>query len=264
MECIPNDPTYPFYSSLDLVSNFSFPNIIQDNNIINNGGYEIGFEGLNDLELEKAPPLMLCLDDDDSDQRKDKHVIQENKIELESSEEKLGNNNNNISKALSKEIISKYFYMPITRAAKELNVGLTLLKKRCRELGIKRWPHRKLMSLQTLIKNVQELGKKGGDACNEGKLREAIQILEQEKKLMEEKPDLQLETRTKRLRQACFKANYKKRKLMNNNLNNYDMISPQFLSASTSIDDNVNVYGISKDDEYVDGIMDVMNFPYFN
>lgn len=45
--------------------------------------------------------------------------------------------------------------MPITQAAKELNVGLTFLKKRCRELGIRRWPHRKLMSLQTLINNVQ-------------------------------------------------------------------------------------------------------------
>lgn len=58
-------------------------------------------------------------------------------------------------KILSREAISKYFYMPITQAAKELNVGLTLLKKRCREVGIRRWPHRKLTSLQTLIKNVQ-------------------------------------------------------------------------------------------------------------
>ncbi|KAL2244223.1 UNVERIFIED_CONTAM: Protein RKD1 [Sesamum indicum] len=59
------------------------------------------------------------------------------------------------SKKLSKKTIAQYFYMPITQAARELNVGLTLLKKRCRELGIRRWPHRKLMSLQTLIKNVQ-------------------------------------------------------------------------------------------------------------
>ena len=59
------------------------------------------------------------------------------------------------SSMLSKQAISQYFYMPITQAAKELNVGLTLLKKRCRELGIRRWPHRKLMSLQTLIRNVK-------------------------------------------------------------------------------------------------------------
>lgn len=46
------------------------------------------------------------------------------------------------------------------------------------------------------------------------KLRDAIAILEQEKKMLEEIPDLQLEDKTKRLRQACFKANYKKRRLM--------------------------------------------------
>ncbi|CAA2986806.1 Hypothetical predicted protein [Olea europaea subsp. europaea] len=109
-------------------------------------------------------------------------------------------------KILSKETIPQYFHMPITKAVRELKLGLTLLKKRCKELGIGRWPHRKLMSLQTLIKNVQEEG--------EGKLRDAIQILEQERKLMEEVPDLQLADKTKRLRQACFKVNYKKRKLM--------------------------------------------------
>ncbi|KAL1541623.1 protein NLP1-like [Salvia divinorum] len=117
---------------------------------------------------------------------------------------------NKNSKKLTREMISQYFYMPITQAARELNVGLTLLKKKCRELGIRRWPHRKLMSLQTLIKNVQEFGKEEG----EGKLQESLEILEQEKKLMEEIPDLQLEEKTKRLRQAFFKANYKKRKLM--------------------------------------------------
>ncbi|KAI3673410.1 hypothetical protein L6452_39529 [Arctium lappa] len=112
---------------------------------------------------------------------------------------------------LSREMISRYFYMPITQAAKELNVGLTLLKKRCRELGIRRWPHRKLMSLQTLITNVQELRKSTGNKSEE-KLQEAVALLEKERKKMEEIPDLQLEDNTKRLRQACFKANYKKRK----------------------------------------------------
>lgn len=118
-------------------------------------GYGNGFEGLHDLELEKAPPLPpplppplgLCHDDSNHQTRED---LVENKNVFQEKE-----NNNNVSKTLTKEIISQYFYMPITRAAKELNVGLTLLKKRCRELGIQRWPHRKLMSLQTLIRNVQ-------------------------------------------------------------------------------------------------------------
>ncbi|KAI4341447.1 hypothetical protein MLD38_026172 [Melastoma candidum] len=116
------------------------------------------------------------------------------------------------AKGLSKKAISRYFYMPITQAAKELNVGLTLLKRRCRELGIRRWPHRKLMSLQTLIKNVQEIG--GESESCVGKKNIVVEILEQERKLLEEVPDVQLKEKTKRLRQACFKANYKKRKIL--------------------------------------------------
>lgn len=55
--------------------------------------------------------------------------------------------------------------------------------------------------------------KEGGLESAE-KLRYAIDALEREKKVVEEMPDMQLEDGTKRLRQACFKANYKKRKLM--------------------------------------------------
>lgn len=51
---------------------------------------------------------------------------------------------------------------------------------------------------------------------NEGEeeTREALKNLEKEKKLLEESPDKELQGETKRLRQACFKSNYKKRKLM--------------------------------------------------
>lgn len=51
---------------------------------------------------------------------------------------------------------------------------------------------------------------------SERKLREAIELLEEERKTMEKVPDMQMEDNTKRLRQACFKANYKKRKHMEN------------------------------------------------
>ncbi|XP_010555736.1 PREDICTED: protein RKD4 [Tarenaya hassleriana] len=98
--------------------------------------------------------------------------------------------------------IRKYFHRPITVAAKELNVGLTVLKKRCRELGIVRWPHRKLKSLNSLINNVKNLGMPVDEVAN----------LEEHKRLIEEEPDAELTDRTKRLRQACFKANYKRRR----------------------------------------------------
>lgn len=73
---------------------------------------------------------------------------------------------------------------------------------------------------------LQELGKEEGQE-NEEKLRNAIEILEREKKLLEEMPDMQLEDNTKRLRQACFKANYKKRKLnMEPHSSSFSRVSP--------------------------------------
>ncbi|GFY84063.1 RWP-RK domain-containing protein [Actinidia rufa] len=85
--------------------------------------------------------------------------------------------------------------------AKELKVGLTVLKKRCRELNIMRWPHRKIKSLKSLIHNVKELG-----------LTTEIEMLEEHRRMLEKLPELELTERTKKLRQACFKANYKKRR----------------------------------------------------
>ncbi|XP_057787847.1 factor of DNA methylation 5-like isoform X2 [Salvia miltiorrhiza] len=58
-------------------------------------------------------------------------------------------------KKLSRQMISQYFCMPIAQAAKQLNIGLTCLKRRCRELGIPRWPYRKRRSLQIRNKDVQ-------------------------------------------------------------------------------------------------------------
>ncbi|XP_016448453.2 protein NLP4-like [Nicotiana tabacum] len=67
------------------------------------------------------------------------------------------NNNGRHKKSDTLELdeIQRYFHVPINKAAKELRVGLTVLKKRCRELNIMRWPHRKIKSLQTLIDSVK-------------------------------------------------------------------------------------------------------------
>jgi hypothetical protein len=40
--------------------------------------------------------------------------------------------------------------MPISQAANELKVGVTVLKRCCRQLGISRWPYRKLESMQRI------------------------------------------------------------------------------------------------------------------
>lgn len=60
-------------------------------------------------------------------------------------------------------------------------------------------------------------------------MKESLEILEQEKRLMEQIPDIQLEDKTKKLRQAFFKANYKKRKLMQGRL-----ITPTTTTTTTT------------------------------
>eukprot|EP00897_Mesotaenium_endlicherianum_P007043 jgi/Mesen1/6367/ME000328S05640 len=106
--------------------------------------------------------------------------------------------------------LSQYFLMPITAAAKRLGVGLTVLKKRCRELEFERWPHRMLMSLDSLIANIQDLAK-GPDGTSSEPVLIAVQELQKQRALIMTAPALGLGFRTKRLRQACFKAQYKRR-----------------------------------------------------
>lgn len=95
---------------------------------------------------------------------------------------------------------------------------------------------------------LQELGKVEGEE-SEPKLREAIDILERERKLLEEMPDMQLEKKTKRLRQACFKANYKKRKLMGM----VDRQSP--CSSRHACFDATIAYEMGTDDEEIKSLM---------
>ncbi|GMP33449.1 hypothetical protein CsSME_00006763 [Camellia sinensis var. sinensis] len=236
-------PTHPSCSTLDLVPS---PSAIQEDFLF---GYGNGYGVLNQ---EKSPfgfeiephsqnqPLLLC----DNNAETQEEYVKEKRVNNKRCREEKSNS----SKTLSRKTISEYFYMPITQAAKEMNIGLTLLKKKCRELGIRRWPHRKLMSLQTLIKNVQEMDK-GETKGAEGRLKEAIDVLEQERKLMEEVPDMQLEDKTKRLRQACFKASYKKRKLMGAVDPHSSSSSSSSIRASNTNATTVDFYGTWEDEE---------------
>ncbi|CAM0944199.1 unnamed protein product [Alopecurus aequalis] len=106
---------------------------------------------------------------------------------------------------LTFELVSQYFCMPMKQAGEELNVGVTHLKRKCRELGIPRWPHRKVKSLETLIKNAQELGKPNIE----------VEKVQRKKLLIEERPGhVELDQEMKLLRQACFKEKFKRRRLV--------------------------------------------------
>lgn len=53
------------------------------------------------------------------------------------------------------EELRKHFYLPLTEAAKHSGVSSTVFKKICRKNGIRKWPHRKLKSLQSKILDLQ-------------------------------------------------------------------------------------------------------------
>ncbi|KAI3504660.1 hypothetical protein L2E82_46592 [Cichorium intybus] len=206
------------HQEISTMNSLSFPN--QEMNSLGFPNQEVYMMNTFGFSYQTQPVIMATKDVKNKEETKMVRNVceqQQKKLDQQVDNGNIGDrgcdSNYPLRMALSKEMISQYFYMPISDAAKELNVGITLLKKRCRDLGIRRWPHRKLMSLQTLITNVkQELGTSSGNGVDQEKLQEAIMRLENEKKKMEEVPDLQLEDNTKRLRQACFKANYKKRK----------------------------------------------------
>jgi len=55
------------------------------------------------------------------------------------------------SSSLQFDEIKKHFYVPQTTAAKNMNVGLTLFRKRCKELEITKWPYIKFKIVMSLI-----------------------------------------------------------------------------------------------------------------
>ncbi|GJM86826.1 hypothetical protein PR202_ga02721 [Eleusine coracana subsp. coracana] len=134
-------------------------------------------------------------------------------IRPKSDKTKKGRDMRRSSEALTFELVSRHFCMPINQAAKELNVGVTSLKLRCRELGIPRWPHRKVKILQTLIDDVQEL-EKDTEPVDGHRTRRVVEMLQQTKKLIEERPAMMLDKKTRQLRQACLREKSRRKKLM--------------------------------------------------
>lgn len=53
--------------------------------------------------------------------------------------------------------VQSVYHRPISEAAQVLDMGVTVLKKQCRDQGIARWPFRKLQSIDKLIQSVQSV-----------------------------------------------------------------------------------------------------------
>ncbi|KAE8794355.1 hypothetical protein D1007_30904 [Hordeum vulgare] len=131
--------------------------------------------------------------------------------------------------------IAPYFHLPIREASRALKIGVSILKKKCRQYGIPRWPHRKIKSLDSLISDLEfVMDDTDGDAVQKEtcKQREkekkkeekdkqnAIQalakrkrLLESEKETIQQKPALDLMAETKLFREDVFKRRYRAKRL---------------------------------------------------
>ncbi|OAY57657.1 protein RKD5 isoform X1 [Manihot esculenta] len=113
------------------------------------------------------------------------------------------------------EDLVKYFDLPIAEASRNLKVGLTVLKRKCREFGIPRWPHRKIKSLDSLIRNLQEEAERQKQENEDAAMAVAKRqkMLEREKESIERKPFMEIQSETKRFRQDVFKRRHRARAL---------------------------------------------------
>ena len=110
--------------------------------------------------------------------------------------------------ALSEDAIKSVFHLPISLAAQELGVGLTVLKKYCRVYEINRWPFRKLKSLDKLVFTVSSIDD-SGSAIERSMV---AQGLVDKKNQMHLEPSIELDREIKRIRQAAYKLEHRKRR----------------------------------------------------
>eukprot|EP01084_Bolivina_argentea_P258184 435172_1 len=54
------------------------------------------------------------------------------------------------------EVIQSLYFMPMSDAAKLLNISPTVFKRACRKLGVNYWPHRQLVPLQRRIEHIRQ------------------------------------------------------------------------------------------------------------
>ncbi|XP_002975726.2 uncharacterized protein LOC9630378 [Selaginella moellendorffii] len=80
--------------------------------------------------------------------------------------------------------LSAYFHLSIVDAAKKLGVSQTTLKKACRKFGLKRWPGRKVRSLESTIHGLEHtiaVGQGAGmEELTEAYMRSEVLKLQQE------------------------------------------------------------------------------------
>ncbi len=107
------------------------------------------------------------------------------------------------SVTVTRERLQELFHLPVSEASRALGVGETVFKRLCRRLGVPSWPYRRVDSLRKIIERV---GLVDGSSCD------AVRERERHLGLLEERPDTELSSPMKTLRQFTYKLKHKQKK----------------------------------------------------
>lgn len=102
-----------------------------------------------------------------------------------------------------KKQLSKYFHLPINEAALQLGMCPSVLKKICRNIGIKRWPYRKIKSIDSLIESLQKYSEENSKIP---KLNMDMNDLLEKKKYLLENPNVSYKSVVSKYRINSFRA----------------------------------------------------------
>uniref|UniRef100_A0A0E0KTZ7 RWP-RK domain-containing protein n=1 Tax=Oryza punctata TaxID=4537 RepID=A0A0E0KTZ7_ORYPU len=111
--------------------------------------------------------------------------------------------------------IAQYFHLPIREASRTLKIGVSILKRKCRQYNIPRWPHRKIKSLDSLIQDLEQEKHKQTEEEKQKAimaLTRRKQMLETEKETIQQIPAMDLKVETKQFREDVFKRRYRAKK----------------------------------------------------
>ena len=101
--------------------------------------------------------------------------------------------------------LQELFHLPVSEASRVLGVGETVFKRLCRRLGVPSWPYRRVDSLRKIIQHVELVDGSSYELVG------AVRELERQLGLLEERPDADLSSSMKTLRQFTFKQKHKEK-----------------------------------------------------
>eukprot|EP00271_Cylindrocystis_brebissonii_P010124 TRINITY_DN26219_c0_g1_i1.p1 TRINITY_DN26219_c0_g1~~TRINITY_DN26219_c0_g1_i1.p1 ORF type:complete len:202 (-),score=45.45 TRINITY_DN26219_c0_g1_i1:50-655(-) len=79
--------------------------------------------------------------------------------------------------------LAQHFHLPINLAAKELGICPTVLKKICRRNNMRRWPHRKIKSIERIIATLEQTLAEGVRSGDDAIRAEIVQLRREKEQL---------------------------------------------------------------------------------